>query len=1046
MSLDPVRRDDIVQVLTRIPISRGQLALLKALVEADGWVAGRPISRRLYPDSALRQWHGMLNTFARKINQTHREAPGKPGITLILEKRKDDAGEWVYRARPELEAAIGEIEGLAAHLARPWDALIAAGEADFGGDRSDAGERGEPEALWRHIAAKAERLGVPARLRIRWRIDNHTSHEALLIISASAGRVRVAQKTIDALRAIDLEELSSGGAFADALRTKRKRLTSASELTPNAASTYIFGPIFHKDRTTHQYSAWDGLYAHPEDVARFFADLDTLDSPTDWLALATLRDAVGRAEASQPDAVIEADGDDDSSEASLEALPAVADLPAVWATHHSTLEGHLEWDLGLLMATQGGWALLEESPLEFDFREEYWRLPERRTLVAYFADRFSGGFAPAEAMRAHASAVVRHFDAPRAAARFRWHGVEYPAMGGWQSICDALIEHARSLPDSEAWHHLQHVWNLDAPDAAAHLIDFLEDLRDEDGPQARERSFSQRLPWLAFLGDPARADLRGWQDFFFAYFTTLMSTNAYRHAGAVSYASILQNTPTPVMRGNLARWLAEGPARISFETLNRDDTAVVDRAGASTVVESLGLLQLERVPLVNNVSRQHLARGEHDPAASYALMAAVGAETHAALRTRPTVTTRLAALFREWISTHDAHSRVEMETVRTQRAARRAEQAPEALVTPDQHGALTRAARARLDRLDDVSAAACATHILYDLCIWEDVSIEVDPEAPTPGATPSLPAPVKRLPEPLRAIGERALAYLRAGLHVLLAGAPGTGKTTLAQFVAAAWNQGRDQLPDALPLDKMPVTVVAHSAWTPFHTIGGLVPREEGGFRTVPGVFIDHARTQTGTWYLRPACMVLDEFNRADLDRCIGDLYPLLSDTVPQVEPAGIIGLKAIRLDKRFRLIATVNDATLDDVVFPMSEGLARRFQRIEMPGASRDDLRAFLFGQERAHLDPARIRGAEEVLSAIFDSDNDDHFLLSGGDEDRLPFGAGYFKLARRWLEGELTLPIDEGTEPSAQAAVVFRAALSTAVRIPRYEKALARRLRDLT
>jgi hypothetical protein len=33
-------------------------------------------------------------------------------------------------------------------------------------------------------------------------------------------------------------------------------------------------------------------------------------------------------------------------------------------------------------------------------------------------------------------------------------------------------------------------------------------------------------------------------------------------------------------------------------------------------------------------------------------------------------------------------------------------------------------------------------------------------------------------------------------------------------------------------------------------------------------------------WRLRNGAIVLDEMNRADLDRCIGELYPLLSGSV----------------------------------------------------------------------------------------------------------------------------------------------------------------------
>ncbi len=50
----------------------------------------------------------------------------------------------------------------------------------------------------------------------------------------------------------------------------------------------------------------------------------------------------------------------------------------------------------------------------------------------------------------------------------------------------------------------------------------------------------------------------------------------------------------------------------------------------------------------------------------------------------------------------------------------------------------------------------------------------------------------------------------------------------------------------------------------------------------------------------------LDEMNRADLDRCIRDLYPLLTRSVAQVASAGIPGVETIELHERFRIVATI--------------------------------------------------------------------------------------------------------------------------------------------
>ena len=55
---------------------------------------------------------------------------------------------------------------------------------------------------------------------------------------------------------------------------------------------------------------------------------------------------------------------------------------------------------------------------------------------------------------------------------------------------------------------------------------------------------------------------------------------------------------------------------------------------------------------------------------------------------------------------------------------------------------------------------------------------------------------------------------------------------------------------------------------------------EEGTFRSHAGIFIDPTSTTGDPWRLRNGAIVLDEMNRADLDRCIGELYPLLSGSV----------------------------------------------------------------------------------------------------------------------------------------------------------------------
>ena len=112
-----------------------------------------------------------------------------------------------------------------------------------------------------------------------------------------------------------------------------------------------------------------------------------------------------------------------------------------------------------------------------------------------------------------------------------------------------------------------------------------------------------------------------------------------------------------------------------------------------------------------------------------------------------------------------------------------------------------RLAVAKAREWTDRQAAAALLHLAIDAFIYlaqgkpvlgvstgekvAEAPAPYDAPAAKPAPAPALPGTAP-LPEVFRAVADEALGFLKDGHHVLLAGAPGTGKTTVAQWVAHA--------------------------------------------------------------------------------------------------------------------------------------------------------------------------------------------------------------------------------------------------------------------
>jgi MoxR-like ATPase len=286
---------------------------------------------------------------------------------------------------------------------------------------------------------------------------------------------------------------------------------------------------------------------------------------------------------------------------------------------------------------------------------------------------------------------------------------------------------------------------------------------------------------------------------------------------------------------------------------------------------------------------------------------------------------------------------------------------------------------------------------IYEDLVANPQQLEIFDDGPL-----SIPAPeeiedgYERISEELLIPKEKVIEIVTAlasGRHVLLAGPIGSGKTHLARLIPEVfWSSSGGYFAEYH---------TATADWSTQDVIGGIIPkmdngrvvydiqygcvvdtvsknweRELNGGKRIQSRFPVKRRPFRGTW------LVIDEFNRADIDKAFGQLFTALRTGSLKI-PINEIGrsYKTLQIPQDYRIIGTLNTAD-KHFLFQLSDALKSRFAYIEIDIPSTVDLEKEIYYAMKKAIGELKLKDYadyilinEETMRVLAGKSNPDFF-----------------------------------------------------------------------